>query len=110
VVSIAETIRSDLIALIAEDPAYFTFNGTQYVGAVSGLKRKRPNTIGGFDDMPELTAVFNLRNKSGDLVFGQNRPKAGDRITYRDRLYRIDVDEPDSFEECLELQLTSAER
>lgn len=106
--TLAEAIRYDLLTLIEEDPAYFTFNGTEYVGAISGVVRRRPLEMGGFDDQPELTLAVNLRNVAGDAVFGQDRPDVGDRITYQNKTYRIDRTEVDSFGECLQMDLRSA--
>jgi hypothetical protein len=96
--------------MIEEDPVTFQFNGTEYRGAASGLNRRRPLEVGGFDEQPEITIAINIRNKDGDLVFGQDRPKVGSQITYKGKVYRVDRTEVDQFEECLQMDLRSASK
>lgn len=102
-----EQIRDDLITMISEDPTPFQFAGVEYVGIKSGINRRRPLEVGGFEDMPELTLVVNLRDGDGGLTFGQDRPTVGKYITIATTQYRIDRTEIDSYEECLQMDLRS---
>ena len=105
--SLGEETRFDLIDIIEDDPATFQFNGVEYRGTVSGINNSRPLEIGGFEERPELSIAINLKDAQGGLVFGQDRPVVGSRITYREILYRVDSIEIDSFQEAMQLNLRS---
>ena len=108
--TLAETIRHDLLELIEDDPQTFQFQDVEYRGASSGINHTHRLESGGFEQMPELTIAVNLRDINGDLTFGQDTPAAGDRITVNETEYRIDRTEIDSFRECLQMDLRSANK
>lgn len=93
--------------MIEDDPTYFTYAGTEYIGASSGINAMRPLEIGGFEEAPELTIAINLKTIAGDNTFGQDNPEVGDRITVDEVEYRIEKTEIDSFGESLQMDLRS---
>lgn len=105
--TLGEIVRLDLIAMIEDDPVTFLFNGTEYTGTFSGVNRRRPLEIGGFEPDPDLVLVLNLRDRNGGDVFGQDKPSVGSRITINEVEYRVDRTEVDPLEECLQLDLRS---
>jgi hypothetical protein len=96
--------------MIEDDPTTFTYAGAEYRGASSGINRRRPMEIGGFEDQPEMNLAVNLRDIDGGLIFGQDAPEVGDRITVGGIEYRIDRTEVDSMAECLQLDLRSKDK
>lgn len=106
-VTLAETIRMDLIGIIQDDPTSFEWKENEYTGTSSGVSARRPLEIGGFEDQPELTISINIKQLDGGDTFGQDIPKVGDRITVENVTYRIDRTEVDSFGECLQMDLRS---
>jgi len=96
--------------MIDDDPVLFQFGGVEYMGASSGVNRRRPLEIGGFEDQPELSIAINLVNMEGDRVFGQDPPVVGSRITVNGIAYRVDRTEVDSFNECLQIDLKSKDK
>lgn len=108
--ALAETVRIDLIAMIEDDPVSFDFDGATYQGTSSGVSKKTPLEIGGFEPQPELTIAVNLHNLDGDDVFTSGAPTEGDTITVDNISYRVDRTETDPTGECLQLDLRSAYR
>ncbi len=108
--TLAEVIRYDLIAMIEDDPTTFQFNGTEYTGTSSGVIRRRPLEVGGFDDQPEISIAINIYDRTGADQFGANPPQVGDRITVGPKTYRIDRTEVDAMGECLQLDLRSKDK
>lgn len=96
--------------MIEDDPTTFVFSTNEYRGACSGLNRRRPMEIGGFEDQPEMTLAVNLRDIEGGLVFGQDMPSIGDRITIGGVDYRVERTEVDSMGECLQMDLRSKDK
>lgn len=107
---IPDEIRDDLLSMIEDDPALFQFNGVEYRGTISGINRSRPLEIGGFNDTPQISIAINLRDAQGDNVFGQDRPRVGSRITYRETEYRVDSTEIDTMEQAMQLNLRSKDQ
>ena len=93
--------------MIEDDPVTFTHEGTEYRGTIGGINRRRPLEVGGFQEEPEIVLAVNVKNSQGGNLFGQDRPKVGDRITIGVKTYRIDRTELDSFEESLQMDLRS---
>ena len=96
--------------MIQDDPRTFQHGGTEYTGAASGLTRRRPLEIGGFEDQPEMVLIINLRDAHGGEVFPSVRPAVGDRVTVGAKTYRIESTEIDPFEECLQMDLRSKDK
>ena len=107
---IPEDLRLDLLDMIEDDPALFQFNGVEYRGTLSGINRSRPLEVGGFTDLPQISIAINVKDAYGDNVFGQDRPRVGSRITYREAEYRVDSIEIDPQEEAMQLNLRSKDQ
>lgn len=96
----------DLRNMIADSPTTFTFDGLEYVGAVSGKNLRRNLEIGGFQDEPEITLVVALKTAEGANTF-TTAPRVKDDVLIGSTRYRIIRTELDEFSEALQMDLGS---
>jgi hypothetical protein len=96
----------DLLAMIADAPVTATIEGTEYTGTYTGVVKRRPLEIGGFQEEPEVSIVFSLYDSSGIEVFS-TRPAIGSQVVIGSRPYRVVRSEVDPFEIGIQLDLTT---
>ena len=107
--SLQDLQARDMRRIVADLPMAFTFNGTDYTGTISGINATKPLEIGGFEELPEITLIVNLKDAAGGAVFS-TRPEVNDRITIDDIDYRVMRTEFDPLAVALQMDLKTAER
>lgn len=105
----AQTLRSDLLQIIAENPVTFSFDGVEYTGTMSGKNLRVPLEIGGFQDEPELSIIIAIHDAYGNRVMN-TLPAVGQKVTTGGTTYRIDRIETDVENVGLQMDLRSANK
>jgi len=101
---LSDMAAADLRGLIADAPVTFTFDGADYIGTQSGISKRKPLEIGGFQDEPMLSIVINLADQYGTPTFS-TQPDVGDKVSIGGITYRIDRTEIDEFAVALQMDL-----
>lgn len=104
--SASDIYHADIRQMVSDAPQLFTWNGQEYIGAISGQSVRKRLEIGGFDEEPEMSLVIALRDEVGSPVF-VTLPTVGEKVTVGTRQYRIDKTEIDQFNTAFQLDLKS---
>lgn len=90
--------------MISDAEVTFTIDGQDYVGTRSGITKRKPLEIGGFQEEPMLSLVINLADAFGTPTF-TTQPDVGDKVTIGSTVYRIDRAEIDELGIALQMDL-----